>query len=340
MKTRVRHGDYLLNAVPPERTLATEMGVSYMTARRAVQVLIEDGYLVRQSNGRLSVNPCVGLEEKSFQVAVLLMGGTSANISWLSYELDVAARNAGGSLRSVLLHHWDDPTVLEAVNKFQGAFLIPSSTPLQPSQQLLNKLKAAEHPVIVLDADWTSHGFLSIQPFPPATISSVMDYLASLGSKKIDCLNVQAIDATGMLRIAQWQSWQDHHGCSGELFNVNVQGSYYELAHDFMRSRLEAGYRPQAILCITAPAAVGASRALADFGIKPGVDVSLCAINGEGLAQFVQPSVTALEPPCLTRALVRTMKWLATGEKWSGTLLIDAGQPDLVIRESTIKPSA
>ncbi|MDR3708307.1 MAG: GntR family transcriptional regulator [Capsulimonadaceae bacterium] len=336
LKTRVRHGDYYLNEVPPERALAAEMGVSYMTARRAVQALIDDGYLFRQSNGRLAANPAISAEDKTIQVAVLLIGGILPN--WGSYELEAAARKAGVRLRSVLANHWEDPTLIDAVNSFNGAFLFPSTTAMQPSTQVIQKLSNARKPVIILDADWSDKGFPSIQPFPPTALAGAMDYLASLGHTKIDCLNVQPIDATGLLRIEQWQTWQAQHSALGELFNLNFQGLVYEMAHAFMKARLEEGYRPEAILCITVPAAIGSSRALCDFGIMPGKDVSLIAVNGEEVAEFVRPSITAIERASLTPPLVKCMKWLAAGEKWSGPLNVETDEPQLVIRESTIPP--
>ena len=43
LRTRVTRGYYAIKDLPSERQLAAESGVAYMTARRAVQQLIEDG---------------------------------------------------------------------------------------------------------------------------------------------------------------------------------------------------------------------------------------------------------------------------------------------------------
>ena len=42
IKRRIREGDYLLDNIPGERKIAEETGVSYMTARRAVQELLDE----------------------------------------------------------------------------------------------------------------------------------------------------------------------------------------------------------------------------------------------------------------------------------------------------------
>ena len=57
IKRQIRNGDYLIEKVPSERKLADSFGVSYMTARRAVQQLIEDSFFLRCENGRLAIGP-------------------------------------------------------------------------------------------------------------------------------------------------------------------------------------------------------------------------------------------------------------------------------------------
>ena len=57
IKRQIRNGDYLIEKVPSERKLADSFGVSYMTARRAVQQLIEDRFFLRCENGRLAIGP-------------------------------------------------------------------------------------------------------------------------------------------------------------------------------------------------------------------------------------------------------------------------------------------
>lgn len=57
IEQRIARGDYLLKNIPGERKLAQEVGVSYMTARKAVLHLIERQVLTRRPNGTLDVHP-------------------------------------------------------------------------------------------------------------------------------------------------------------------------------------------------------------------------------------------------------------------------------------------
>ena len=52
LKSRVLHGDYLVSPMPGERKLAEEIGVSYMTARKALKHLVETGVIAREEDGK------------------------------------------------------------------------------------------------------------------------------------------------------------------------------------------------------------------------------------------------------------------------------------------------
>ena len=57
IKRRIREGDYFVDSIPGERRIAEETGVSYMTARRAVQQLLEEKVLIRQARARSKCTP-------------------------------------------------------------------------------------------------------------------------------------------------------------------------------------------------------------------------------------------------------------------------------------------
>ena len=52
LTTRIRHGEYPGNQLPNLRRLAEDMGVSYLTARQAVNLLKTQGILASDSSGR------------------------------------------------------------------------------------------------------------------------------------------------------------------------------------------------------------------------------------------------------------------------------------------------
>ena len=91
IKRRIREGDYLLDNIPGERKIAEETGVSYMTARRAVQELLDEEVLIRQPSGALDVHPRFSKRNKPAEVVLL--------VPRVSFELPHAAPRPGFQFR-------------------------------------------------------------------------------------------------------------------------------------------------------------------------------------------------------------------------------------------------
>ena len=83
IKRRIREGDYLLDSIPGERKIAEETGVSYMTARRAVQELLDEEVLIRQPSGSLDVHPRFTKRNKPAEVVLLCPAYPSSYLTQL-----------------------------------------------------------------------------------------------------------------------------------------------------------------------------------------------------------------------------------------------------------------
>src|ERR1700752_5488981 len=83
IKRRIREGDYLLDSIPGERKIAEETGVSYMTARRAVQELLDAEVLIRGDSGALDVHPTYTRRAKPAEVVLLCPAYPSSYLTQL-----------------------------------------------------------------------------------------------------------------------------------------------------------------------------------------------------------------------------------------------------------------
>jgi DNA-binding LacI/PurR family transcriptional regulator len=129
------------------------------------------------------------------------------------------------------------------------------------------------------------------------------------------------------------------HGYSGRMINEAIppQGDPTEHAYDVMNKLLASSPAAEetAWFFTTAPAALGATRALLDHGLQPGRDVLTCVANGEGMASMLNPPITALEPVDPIALVSIAVDWMRTGQHWQGPLLLQPSEIPLVIREST-----
>lgn len=345
IERRIQRGDYVVSGVPGERELASEQGVSHMTARRAVQKLIDEGILVRKSNGRLmpSDNDTSDDGRKTKQVAFLAPDFDSRQISlWRLALVEAAAKHSIG-VRALSYTHWEDLTVSETFAAFDATFFIalPDLIPTHVD----NLLRCFAPRLVSLELDLSHLGVRSINPFPVVCIRRLLDHLYQLGHRSIDCLNTQPVDKIALDRIAQWELWRTLQGVDGVLHNdpVKVLESPLPRAYELV-SRLieERRLTSTAILCNTEPAAIGAIRALREHNYVVGQDISVCAVNDEGLAQYLSPTLTSLQMADPKPFIELCLEWMKNDQPGSnGPMALEPLEVPIFIGESTgLAPAA
>lgn len=333
IRERYHEGVYVERGVPSERTLAEELGVARMTARRALNFLVDDGFLVRGTNRRLSFNK--KMEKKAFRVALVMPAVGSANFDRWYYELSIAATPKKVNVRPVFYSGWDDIVLHPTLESYDGIFLF--SVPKEMPKWLREKFREHSCPVVSLETDLTALGIPSISLFPPLYVNLLLDHLLDLGHRRVDCLNVQRHDAIIDARIEQWRLWKKIHGIAGELLESEYcSHSPSRPGRELMAKRLaDKQTETTAYFCTTMPVAIGATRAIADCRENIGEMISLCVVDGEGQAEYFSPSITCLSRASTAPYLSMCLEWMMGGDDWEGSLLIEASGIKLFMGEST-----
>lgn len=335
LEDRISKGDYLLKAFPTERELAAEADVSRMTARKVMVDLIERGKLMRGSNGRA----VVARHGQSRHYGLLVPSVTSPSVEQWRLVIDRAVRERGGTLRTVMYTHWADPAISEALESLDANFLYCASFPV--SNRACSRLFSSARSLVAVERDLTQFGVPSIVPFPSAACHMLLDHLGRLGSSPVDCFNVQGVDANIEDRINQWRLWRAAHRVQGNLIGDPRMDSRDDLpierAHiQFGRYLDQADRRGTAVYCTTGPAAIGAIRAIADRNLVAGKDISVVAVNDEGLARFLVPSITSLVMPDCRQLIEAGLDWMSQANTpgWSQPLLLKPAENNIFIGES------
>ncbi len=334
IRRRIDEGDYLIRPIPGERKIAEETGVSYMTARRAVSELVKQNVLVRNANGMLEAGKPSTRESAQLKVVLLYPSFPSPHLSQLRWIVGDAFRDRDFVMRPVQYVHWNDPVVNDAIQNADGVIVIPTADRIPDSV-----LKTFEkRKVVVLDGDLSEEGIPSIQLFPDSHVLRVLDHLAQLGHKRIDCVNAQNRNREIDRRIALWRGWLKQHRFEGELLEraapsfTDPTPAAYELIVDTLRA---GEMNATALVCTTYPAAIAAIRALWEHKITAGTIVSVCAINLENHARYHCPSITGLEMPDLTEVLNRCLDWFGNRESWVGSCRVQPRSACFYAGEST-----
>lgn len=335
LRQRLLQGTYAIKPIPSERQLAEEFGVNYMTVRRGLHVLEKEQLLLRLPNGRMQPKRIQDGAKEHLNFAFLIPTLNSSGLDAWRSALEKATANRSCCVRSLLYMDWDDPVLIDAIEGFDGIFLSPFPEDLPAS--LVPRLR--ERPVVVVDHDFSSYGIPSIRMFPPVFVQRLLNHLESLGHTCIGCFNTQPNNSEVRERIDQWRFWMSLHGFTGSLVDNGVppHGPAILHAYEVMNGILSQPQQEEtAWLFITAPAALGAMRAVLDHGLWPGRDIAICAATGEGVASMLNPPLTALEASDPTPFISYCLNWMTTGsQSWEGSLLMQPADVPLVIREST-----
>lgn len=338
IEQRIAAGDYFFKSLPGERKLAEELGVSYMTARKAVLGLIDRGILARQPNGGLTVGPEQASRNAQAKVAMLTPAYPSPHLLQCREAVSRAAEAQGVRLRSVEYVHWYDPILVEALENADGMVVIPSTEPIPP--RLLETFLPPRNKVVFLDDDISEWGIPSVRLFSRRNIRRVFEHLWRLGHRTIDCVNTQGHSREIERRIGEWRIWLADREAAGSLHDRPVE-AYRDPTAAACRAvgRLlqKSGVgRPTALVCTTYPAAIGAVRACHDSGLAIGEDISIAAMNCEPTGRYLCPSLTGLDAPDIAPLLTRCFDWFKSDQRgWGGELLISPSESKLFVGEST-----
>jgi len=326
LESRVKRGDYALRKLPSENELAEEMGVSRMTARKALTHLIDDGILVRRMHGCVEIANDRKKNHIAHQFAFLVPPVISEDVQAWQWAVEQVASENGGILRSVIFTDWNDVLISDALRGFDGVFLM--QTGVDVPQDAIDLLKRSDCPVVSLDLDLSHHGIPSINLFPQQAIWKLLDHVRKLGHTRISCLNTGKMNVVVERRIDIWKAWKDEHNCQGTLYNS--PGADDTIDYAAVWAKVEFGrlldnriFQDTAVLCTNVWSALGVEKAMEDRGFQVGKAISVCAVNDEMLAPWLTPSLTSLRIPDPESVLTKCMKWMIAGGKgWRGSKLL------------------
>ncbi len=339
LEERVQRGDYKLRRLPSENELAEETGVSRMTARKAMVHLIEKGILVRRAYGRLELAGEQDGRRIGHQFAFLMPPVISVDVQAWQWAVEEVAAGEGGILRPVVFTDWNDVFVADALNGFDGVFLMQTGVSIPPDA--VEMLGRSECPVVSLDLDLSAHGIPSIYLYPEKAVWKLLDHVRKQGHRRIACFNTAVMNTVFRRRFDYWQAWKKKRGCAGALYNMPGTDSAIDYAalqarEAFGRLLDEKEFADTAVLCTNVWTALGVAKAMEQRGLQVGKAISVCTINDEVLGPWFKPSLTALQMPDIEAMLTRCVKWMMSGGRnWRGAKLMTPKDVPLYEGDST-----
>ena len=286
----------ITDKLPGERTLAKELGFSYMTIRKAIDNLVSEGLLYKvPTKGTFVSTKKKTKRNKTLNIGYFLDKSVVAGISSPYYSLIFHAIEKEASKHNYSLVYFSDVSenkLRKVLKKLDGVI----ATCMPRVENIIQEIKESV-PVVVLDNSAADKTIPSvILDNYNADVESV-DYICSLGHKRIGFMTGLADSDVGKNRYAGYQHGLSKNGLAldeslvfrGDYsFRSGLKGAEYFLSLQD---------RPSAIICANDSMAIGAMRWLHQVGVKVPEEMSIVGFDDIEVASQIVPALTTVAVP-------------------------------------------
>ena len=326
--------------LPSEHEFAARYGVSYMTARRAVEELLEAGLIERHGRNRTMVRD---FEAPKTSRGLLNLIWTPVGNETLRTLLRLCQKEArardfetrlicwsNGSKRAALSAIADgNPTLVGlGYDDLHGALL----TAMQ---------KAATH-LVLLGNRLNAEAIPAVKADDAQGMNLAIAHLRALGHRKIGLISNRKQDPIDQLRRTVWEECLKPITSPTERKHwllhapVPIGEPLTQITYNCVRAFLESGRADvTALLCVGEQSALGALAACHDSGWAVPEKVSLITFGNSPNLSFLRPSSTVVDVD-LERHARLACEMLASGPIEPGRF--EMVQPHIVSGQSVAKP--
>lgn len=334
VKGALAPGEKLLS----EPELAEILGVSRMTANKAILALVAEGWLMRtKGKGTFVVAP-VRQTRHGFAVVVAEEISRAVNNYYFgALYLGLVERAAAAGYNLSLVNLAD---VLENPDKlalFDGAVFI---NPPQRAMPALATALAGLRSHVVLGATWSGCGGTCVDSDNILGVGLAVCHLADLGHRHIGFVGGCPHDANTIDRVRGFDLACRLRGLESDT-TIPLSPEAIELsapAIDALRERLLRPDRPTGWVVAGAVLALQFARVAADLGLKIPTDLSLVAYDDPAFLAAFEPPITTIRQPLAEMASVAFEELLRRCEAPYADPVLRYCRPELVARQSTSAP--
>ncbi len=286
----------IVDKLPGERTLARELGFSYMTIRKAIDNLVNEGILYKiPTKGTFVADRKTNAKKKTRNIGYFLDNSIVAGLSSPYYSLIFDAIEKEATRHTYSLVYFSDISenkLRKILPKLDG--VIASCFPR--NENIIQEIKETI-PVVVIDnscADKTIPSVI-IDNFN-ADVESV-DYICSLGHKRIGFMTGLEDSDVGKNRYAGYLKGLNKNAIEYDEA-LMYRGNYsYEAGIQGAKYYLSLAKPPSAIICANDSMALGAMQELHRAGINVPEDMSIIGFDDIEVASQIIPALTTVAAP-------------------------------------------
>lgn len=299
IKDSIKNGS-IADKLPGERVLAAELGASYMTVRKAVADLVEEGILHRAStkgtfvsnksrNNKITHNIGFFLDEE------IKEGISSPYYSFLFKSLEEELTRRDYNI--LFFSDFDDLDPLKNNKKIDGV-IISCFPRIEDRIQTIKKYL----PIVLLDNHAADKSIPSVTIDNFNSSRNAVEYLFTLGHRRIGFISGLMDSDICKDRLQGYQSALTGFGIKAERELV-FKGDYsFESGERGGKYFVALKNPPTAIVCANDSMAIGAMKVIRESGLKIPDDISIIGFDDILVASMVFPPLTTNAAPVETMA--------------------------------------
>lgn len=308
IRRRIHEGEYAGGELDGLRGLGTEFGVSYLTVRRSLHHLCDEGLLAPSNNKRFRIVTGQRRAPTGGKYGLLMPQG--AMNAGFPDVIGTVVRRLDGSLKRHFYSYYQDPILASTLDgDFDLIFFLID--PRHINRVFLDRLVEKRARVVSLTFDYTAYGIrLLAEADIAASVRLLLELLVARGCRRLDILGIAHDNEIIASRIASAAAVARQLAIPHTALRRTVPEFSYEFdtATKLAAELYGGGVVPDGIFVPTVFAAMAVMRALQDRGCTAGKDYALVSCEDITFARHVIPSVTVSytpDPTDLIAELVR-----------------------------------
>ena len=320
--------------LPGERQLAKELGFSYMTIRKAIDNLVNDGVLYKvPTKGTFVADQNTGKKAETLTIGYFLDSSIEAGISSPYYSLVFQALEKEAGRHGYSLTYFSDggeQKLSKTLKKLDGVI----ATCFPRIENVIADIKE-KVPVVVMDNSTADKSIPSVIIDNYTAETEAVDYVCSLGHKRIGFMCGLNDSEIGANRLSGFQRGLKNNGIDYDESLIYFGNYSYEAGLSGGDYFLSLDQLPSAIICSNDTMAMGVMSRLHKQGINVPDDVSIVGFDDIMVASRISPALTTLAAPVaeLAERAFHMLKDLIKGKEVETRHL--ALPARLMIRETT-----
>lgn len=294
IKEAIKNKD-LIDKLPGERSLAKQLGFSYMTIRKAIENLVDQGILYKIPTKGTYINKDGKHKKKTSTIGYFLDSSIKSGISspYYSLLLNAIEKEAAKSDYSVV--YFSDTSserLQKTLSKLDG--VIANCFPRIEATILDIK---STTPIVVIENSAADKTIPSVIIDNFNANKESVDYICSLGHNHIGFMTGLEDSDIGKCRYAGYQ-----HGLNNNNIELDetlvFRGNYsYEAGVEGAEYYLSMKHRPTAIICANDSMALGAMQKFKQKGFSVPEDISIVGFDDIDVASQIVPTLTTIHAP-------------------------------------------